>query len=68
MREAIWHVIFKIKNSDGIVRDYCRDEPPLIMDMECEGMMRFANESETRKWADLMIEKHGLHSYVLEKW
>lgn len=66
-REPIWHIIFKVE-VDGKLLDYCREEPPLVSDLDCEEMIRFPNEEESREWATRMVEIHKLHSFVMEKW
>lgn len=63
-----YHVIFKIKNDDGVIRDYCREEPPMVMDDDAPHGIRESNEEETRKWADLQLKVHGLHSYEIQYW
>ena len=67
MYEKQYHVIFKIKNDDGVIRDYCREEPPLIQ-IDDDPYFRFANENETIIWANKMIKQHKLHSYEIQLW
>lgn len=62
-----YHVIFKIKNDDGVIRDYCREEPPMTVLPE-DPWVREANETETREWADKMLKQHNLHSYEIQYW
>lgn len=64
---ASFHVIFKIKNADGIVRDYCREEPPMVSIDEMP-FIREPNEAETKVWADRMLAQHNLHSYEIQYW
>ena len=65
--EKQFHVIFKIQNDDNVIRDYCRDEPPLI---PCDEFpfMRFANENETINWANEQLKIHKLHSFEIQHW
>lgn len=63
-----WQVIFKIRNSDGVVRDYCREQPPLITDMEAPDMIRCMNEEEVKVWAEETRVQHGLESFKIELW
>ena len=67
---ACYQVIFKIKNSDGVVRDYCREQPPMVDGPTEDGGwdIREANETEARAWADKQLKVHGLHSYDLQYW
>lgn len=62
-----YHVIFKILNDDGVVRDYCREEPPMVVLYE-DPWVRECDEAETRAWADKMLAQHKLHSYEIQYW
>jgi hypothetical protein len=64
---ARYHVIFRILNDDGVVRDYCREEPPIITLNE-DPWWRERTKEESIEWADRMLEEHKLHSYEIQYW
>jgi hypothetical protein len=50
-KDANWQVIFKIKNDDGVVRDYCRETQPREM----------YNPYTIMRWAEQKCLEHNLH-------
>jgi len=68
---ACWQIIFRIKNDDGIVRDYCREQPPMIdgpFGPNGEWDIRERTETEARDWAEAQRLKHSLHSFEMQYW
>jgi hypothetical protein len=62
-----WQVVFKIKNDDGVVRDYCREQPPLVS-LDDDPWFREMTRGEVVAWAEKTIVTHKLHSYDIQYW
>jgi predicted secreted protein len=55
-KNANWQVVFKIKNDDGVVRDYCRETR----------LREFNTLEETERWAVLQCQFHKLHGAEIQ--
>jgi hypothetical protein len=55
-KNANWQVIFKIKNDDGVVRDYCRETRTRCIE----------TLAEVEQWAVLQCQFHKLHGAEIQ--
>ena len=55
-KNANWQVIFKIRNDDGIVRDYCRETR-----IRC-----IESLEEVERWAEQQCLIHKLHGAEIQ--